>query len=259
LRVYPYSNEHVFEEEIYKPWQNRQGPDPRGFLRLKTLVRAITISRTKAVIRLPSRIDELHHLDFADEERLEYEAAKLRSRTRFQEAVASLNCRKSFNALWLLNTLRMVCNHGLLAQSDPPSKLKPNALALFGYEGLGNTMSEGLGAFPCCLNCGLDLAESILAGWPPTNVPNSEKQSSADGLCAQCKFDAGYNNELAATTLPSVSAPYGSNTPQSSGPATPSEDVEMQTESSYTPTKIRALVDNLSLHYENHKWYVCLF
>ncbi|KAH6689414.1 P-loop containing nucleoside triphosphate hydrolase protein [Leptodontidium sp. MPI-SDFR-AT-0119] len=75
LRVHPYSDQKTFEEEIFGPWQNRHGTDTEVFLRLKTLVRAITISRTKAVVKLPTRVDEVHHLNFTPAEREKYEAA----------------------------------------------------------------------------------------------------------------------------------------------------------------------------------------
>lgn len=100
LRVHPYSDEKIFHEEILKQWQDHHSTDAQGFLRLTTLVRAITISRTKAVIELPPSIDEVHRLDFTLAEREMYEAAKSRARTLLEDAISSADqAYKSFNAL----------------------------------------------------------------------------------------------------------------------------------------------------------------
>jgi SWI/SNF-related matrix-associated actin-dependent regulator of chromatin subfamily A3 len=117
LQVFPYSDPIIFERDILRPWQTRQGTNPQGFLRLKVLVRAITISRTKTVIDLPPRIDKIHHLNFTEAEREKYESIKMKSRALLEEAILSgRNGKRTMNALWLLNILRLVCNHGLLTE-----------------------------------------------------------------------------------------------------------------------------------------------
>ena len=120
LKVHPYSKDGVFEDEIFKPWQKG---DPQGFLRLKTLVRNITISRTKAVVCLPPRVDEIHHLDFSIEERQKYESAKRQTVALLDAAISSGSERSSTcNALERLNFLRLICSHGLLAQTRQPMR-----------------------------------------------------------------------------------------------------------------------------------------
>jgi SWI/SNF-related matrix-associated actin-dependent regulator of chromatin subfamily A3 len=86
LQVYPYSEQDSFDEDISRPW--RRG-DADGFLRLKTLVRAITISRTKRVVRLPPREDFIYHLDFALEELELYEDVKKQTIPLIRNALAS--------------------------------------------------------------------------------------------------------------------------------------------------------------------------
>jgi SNF2 family DNA or RNA helicase len=114
LKVHPYSEQDHFDQEISRPWH--QG-DRQGFLKLKTLVRAITISRTKNVVQLPSRLDEVHHLDFSPAERWMYTAATNETRSLIAQATApyAAGCTK-FNALQRLNALRLICCHGLLTR-----------------------------------------------------------------------------------------------------------------------------------------------
>jgi SWI/SNF-related matrix-associated actin-dependent regulator of chromatin subfamily A3 len=122
LSVYPYSEQSKFDEAISKPWH--QG-DRQGFLRLKTLVRAVTISRTKNVINLPSRVNEVHHLDFSPPERWKYDTARQETKSLIEEAV-SLGAPKgtTVNALQRLNILRLICSHGLLARHGQERRLE---------------------------------------------------------------------------------------------------------------------------------------
>lgn len=108
----------IFEQDISRPWQRSE---PVGLVRLKTLVRYIAISRTRAVVNLPKRIDEVHRLDFSTAERQFYEAAKFQAIGLLDQAISSTDEETTtFNALQKLNTLRLICNHGLLAQKDLP-------------------------------------------------------------------------------------------------------------------------------------------
>lgn len=112
----------TFEQDISQPWQRS---DPKGLLRLKTLVRHITISRTRAVVNLPKRIDEVHHLDFSIAERQFYEAAKFQVITLLDRAISSNSEGiTTFNALQKLNTLRLICSHGLLVQKSLPERTR---------------------------------------------------------------------------------------------------------------------------------------
>jgi SWI/SNF-related matrix-associated actin-dependent regulator of chromatin subfamily A3 len=115
LQVYPYSELEIFDKDISRPWR---GGEQQGFLRLKALVRAITISRPKAIVNLPPRSDYIHHLDFSGEERVLYDDAKKQTVVLLQAAISSSQGGRTFNALQRLNTLRLICSHGLLAQSN---------------------------------------------------------------------------------------------------------------------------------------------
>jgi hypothetical protein len=83
-------------------------------------VRAITISRTKTMINIPTRVDKIHHLEFSPKERAKYNTTNKETVTLFEEAISSSKqSSKTFNALARLNFLRLFCNLGLLLYKRP--------------------------------------------------------------------------------------------------------------------------------------------
>jgi SWI/SNF-related matrix-associated actin-dependent regulator of chromatin subfamily A3 len=257
LQVYPYSESKVFEEEILKPWQNRLGIDTQRFLRLKTLVRAITIRRSKAVVHLPTRTDEVHHLDFAPMEREKYEAAKIHSRALLEDAISSGNeSGKAFNALRLLNTLRLICSHGLLAQPSLEKNLSHISGGSFDSPSL-NFTNEFLGGDllsgrETCSSCGADILEDFLEGLPSARVDEQREMASCKTLlCEMCNSQFG-NRELASTALrPSISFGY-----TNSGPSTPGKNGNDGLRIEYMSTKIKALIADISNHCATEKRFV---
>lgn len=113
LKVYPFSDPKIFDAEITKPWLYG---DQQGVLRLKTLVNYVTLCRTKSVVNLPRRFDQIHHLDFSSSEQEIYDAAKIRTADMLDDAIMSGSERRGLylNALQWLNALRLICNHGVL-------------------------------------------------------------------------------------------------------------------------------------------------
>jgi SNF2 family DNA or RNA helicase len=250
LRVHPYSDQNTFEEEIVKPWRNRHGTDAQGFLRLKTLVRAITISRTKAVIQLPPRVDEVHHLNFTPAEREKYEAAKTQSRALLDEAISSGNqCGKTFNALCLLNNLRLICNHGLLARSTIENKASQIRQGLLGgwTPGKASDSFYGniLGGGASCLNCGVNLLEDILEG-PQSSGAETHRQVTPceQMVCAQCNSQT-IDDKIGQSPWYSQDLPDSS---ESSAPASPMVDLDVASTIESMSTKIKALVADLGKH-----------
>ncbi|KAF4635250.1 hypothetical protein G7Y89_g2850 [Cudoniella acicularis] len=246
LKVYPYSDKKTFEEEIFKPWQSRRGTDAQGFLRLKTLVRAITISRTKAVVQLPPRVDEIHYLNFTQAEREKYEAAKTQSRALLEEAISSGNRGgKTFNALRLLNILRLICNHGLLAQPMIEHKTGRTQRSLGGWspgEASDSFYDNILGGAASCLNCGAALLEDILEG-PVSSGFETQRQTSPcePMICERCISQASddridqspYDNE------------YLLGSSDISAPVTPVVDFDVAFTIESMSSKIKALVADL--------------
>jgi SWI/SNF-related matrix-associated actin-dependent regulator of chromatin subfamily A3 len=255
LRVHPYSDPKIFDEEIMRPWQNRHSTDAQGFLRLKALVRAITISRTKAVVQLPPRVDEVHHLKFSPAERERYDAAKSQSKVLLEDAIASQNQgSKTFNALWLLNTLRLICNHGLLAKSAVERDISqtPQASRDSWFQGQGFETFYGnvLGGNASCSNCGANLLDDILEGSVSTDI-ETQRHVIPPGqvICNGCHSQIGHNR---------INTSFSSNleSPDSAGssaPTTPRIDDNVATIIDNMSTKIKALVADLCKHSDNEK------
>ncbi|KAM3068187.1 hypothetical protein ACMFMG_011234 [Clarireedia jacksonii] len=254
LQVYPYSDQKTFEEEIFKPWQNRHGADAQGFLRLKTLVRAITISRTKAVIQLPPRVDEIHHLNFTPAEREKYEDAKIESRMLLEEAISSGNQGgKTFNALRLLNILRLICNHGLLAQSTVSNLTSRTQNSQGGRspgEDSDSFYGNILGGVTSCLNCGANLLEDILEGSVSSAIETRRQMTSCDQMICELCISQTSDDGIGQSPRDTLDLPDSST---NSARSTPVADYDTASTIESMSTKIKALVADLSKHNTTEK------
>jgi SWI/SNF-related matrix-associated actin-dependent regulator of chromatin subfamily A3 len=214
-------------------------------------VRAITISRTKAVVRLPARIDEIHHLEFSPAEREKYEAAKIQSRLLLEDAISSGNQGgKTFNALRLLNILRLICNHGLLAQSTMESKVSQTSRSIGGLspeETADFFYGNILGGSTTCLNCGVNLLDDLLEASVKSDLGTQRQGRSSDQMiCERCIFQF----EDSKTDY----SPWNSvNSRENSNPATPSVDCDVAFTIENMSTKIKALVADLYKHSTTEK------
>ncbi len=112
LKIYPFSNPKIFDVEITKPWLKSEVKDVS---RLKKLVNCVSLCRTKAIIDLPRRDDEVHNLEFSPEEQEHYDNAKDGTIKQIDDALSSnpMQPGQYLNALQWLNELRLLCNHGL--------------------------------------------------------------------------------------------------------------------------------------------------
>jgi SWI/SNF-related matrix-associated actin-dependent regulator of chromatin subfamily A3 len=251
LKVYPYCDRKIFDKEILAPWQNPHGVDPQGFLRLKALVRAITISRTKRVVQLPPRIDEIHRLDFAPVEREKYEAAKTQSRTLLEEAISSgTHETKTFNVFRLLNILRLICNHGLLARSLMEDELAQAFLAPL--DAPDSFCGEIVGCDTICSNCSASLLENLFEEPPSADfVAQGRMKSNRDMLCEQCcsKLNDDPFNHVAINPLDRIEGSDFKPGSASEG----LEDVDVLSSTEYRPTKMKALVADLVKHCPTEK------
>jgi SWI/SNF-related matrix-associated actin-dependent regulator of chromatin subfamily A3 len=254
LQVHPYSDQKTFEEEIIKPWQNSHNTDALGFLRLKTLVRAITISRTKAVVQLPPRVDEIHHLNFTPAEREKYDATKTQSRALLEEAISSGNQGgKTFNALWLLNILRLICNHGLLAQSSVENKTSQTQGSLGGWSpGEASDSFHGniLGGAASCLNCSASLLEDILEGLVTSGFETQRQTTPCDQMICERCISQTSDDRIAQSPSNNWDLLDGG---ENSAPATPVIDCDVACTIKYMSTKIKALVSDLYKHNTTEK------
>ncbi len=250
LQVYPYSNEHLFDEDISKPW--RKG-DPIGWLRLKTLIRSIVLSRSRAIMHLSSRRDVLYHLEFSPLEFLHYEAAKKKTVEILRQAISKSNSTYVFNALQLFNVLRLICNHGLLAgkleQGETLSaRIDRNEPPLI-EEAPDETRSTELAELHLCSRCSAPILHAKphpLGSYDSTEPATSSNGNEGDGLCIQCSCD---NSILALEPVTSSDVLEEIERPQ-----TPVINSDICLEN--LPTKIKALVEDLIAHEGSEKMHV---
>jgi SWI/SNF-related matrix-associated actin-dependent regulator of chromatin subfamily A3 len=112
LHIHPFSNPKTFESEIMKPCLKSEDPDVS---KMRKLVNCISLCRTKAVIDLPKREDEIRFLDLSPKEQEYYDQVKCNTIQKMDEALSHnpLAPGQYLNALQWLNELRLICNHGL--------------------------------------------------------------------------------------------------------------------------------------------------
>jgi len=244
LQVYPYSEHDNFDEDIFRPW--RRG-DSDGFLRLKTLVRAITISRTKKVVHLPSREDFIYHLDFSPEELDLYDDAKKQTIPLIRNALSSHQGAKPSNALQHLNNLRLICSHGRLAQcfrglESAQIENQPTSCAEINIQ--DSFLDQVLSGNSTCNSCGKELLEDLLEG--SSSARTAMQLSSTPEVCEQCIFQMTQSSFGQWPRGDLLEAPC---TPVTQSP-TPSaeEDSAFAPPIESMPTKIKALVADLAEH-----------
>jgi SNF2 family DNA or RNA helicase len=83
------------------------------------------LCRTKDVINLPKREDQIRYLDFSPKEQEHYDRVKNSTIQMMDEALAHnpLAPSQYLNALQWLNELRLICNHGLTHSRKAPDTI----------------------------------------------------------------------------------------------------------------------------------------
>jgi SNF2 family DNA or RNA helicase len=242
LRVHPYHDDEIFKEEIVRPWQNRHATFAEGFLRLKSLTRSITLSRTKNVLKLPPRTDEVHYLNFTSAERELYNATKSQSEVRLEEAISSGNqSRKISNALLhLLLKLRLICNQGLLVQSTcDVNSIQPQD-STGGYSAgdvhrsLDDDLLDGT-AF--CPSCGANILSDILEGSQPGLASTTRRSEPGQIFCESCVSQISEGDPSDRSLQIDRS--------EISAPGTTGSDSDVTSIIEFMSTKIKALVADL--------------
>jgi SWI/SNF-related matrix-associated actin-dependent regulator of chromatin subfamily A3 len=112
LRVSPF--DHSFKKMIIEPL--KQGK-PTSVLKLRRLVRGISLRRTKASIEseinLPPRNDHVEKIEFTQDERSDYEFARQNANTLLRGLSGSANASTEYHSiLQAILRLRQLCNHG---------------------------------------------------------------------------------------------------------------------------------------------------
>ncbi|TVY35125.1 putative SWI/SNF-related matrix-associated actin-dependent regulator of chromatin subfamily A member 3-like [Lachnellula occidentalis] len=246
LGAYPYSEQSTFDEHISRPWYRG---DDQGFFRLKALVRAITISRTKAVVHLPPRVDEIHHLDFAPFERLAYEEAKASTVKLLEDTISFRNQdRTTFNALQRLNVLRLICSHGVLAQTCQKLINESRVVISESQSPVAENLIWDLDEPRYCPDCGMEILGHILEGSPSADLDESTPRANGpQAFCTHCNAQTSDRTFLSIPfNRDRVDQNYES--ASSSASPMPMDHDGTQTTLNSMSTKIKALVEDLSKH-----------
>lgn len=123
LQVFPYSNPKTFDECITRMWSSGQGQ--QAIERLKHLFNFIMLRRSQDGLNLPRRTDLKVFLNFDDQERNFYNAARDKTMRSIDDLVSHQSSESYLNALQKINSLRLICNLGISTIED--SKVLPQS------------------------------------------------------------------------------------------------------------------------------------
>lgn len=231
LRVYPFDNASSFTHEI-ADWI-RCG-DQKGMKRLRLLVSAICLRRTKDCLGLPPRKNETQPVDFNSEEKHLYEICK-RSTIEFIELVFKEDGRlNSFaTVIQLILRLRQICNHGKEMLSTKTLKNIDDFMSSQGSKGLTSSPVE----IALCGICGRKVQDidSLLPCMHP-----------ACSSCCEEKEIMVSKGELECSICASTNSPDSNNDLRMEQPMPDAMTVD------YKPSsKVAMLVQNLLSYNEN--------
>lgn len=231
LQVYPFNNSASFTHEI-ADWI-RCG-DEKGMKRLRLLVSAICLRRTKDCLGLPPRQNENQPVVFNSEEKVLYETCK-QSTVEFIELVLKEDGKpKSFaTVIQLILRLRQICNHGKEMLSTKTLKNIQDFMLSQGSKGEVSTPKETA----ICGVCGrktLDI-DSLLPCMHP-----------ACSSCLEEKEIMISKGELECSSCAGTSSPRLNNSPVVDQPMSDAMIVD------YRPSsKVAALMKNLLSYNED--------
>ena len=230
LRVYPFDTPSSFTHEI-ADWV-RCG-DEKGMKRLRLLVSAICLRRTKDCLGLPPRKNNIQKVVFNSEEKYLYETCK-HSTVAFIELVFQEDGRlKSFaTVIQLILRLRQICNHGKGMLSTKTLKNIDDFISSQGSKEQTSPLVESV----CCGTCGrkVQAMDSLLPCMHP-----------ACSSCSEEKEMMISKGELECSICASTDSPVSNDDPRIDEPTLDAMVVD------YKPSsKVAALIRNLLSYQE---------
>lgn len=247
LRVHPFDDQESFRHHFLRSWKTRS--DPQAVIKLKLLIKSITIRRPKREVSLPGRTDTIHPLQMHLEERTHYDNIRDNTLHEIDAVMNATQCEGSLNALQLITRLRLICNHGVNEMAQESANIKTGLpwgvqLAQDTFESLRDTGQA------YCLCCRQDLSFVMTDGSDCGDATTLQPQVSKDlrVLCASCfeqRPQYGQAFLRVCNHLPrcSSSQTLGIRTPTSLCESQSSSNCEL---SETVSTKIEALIASLS-------------
>ena len=251
LRIYPFDDPQYFKIHVSRSLKIKN--DRESISRLRLLVRAVTIRRSKKAIDLPFRKDEIHYLRFTTLERNVYENVKQLTIRQLDAASSISGPYRVLNVLQWLTALRLVCNLGLQCQFVPKANLDKDFgwnkhLAQSAFEELAN------GGQACCSECFQDLSLRDIDGRETHDVLEEEPclSETLQLFCPSCVPDLGYKHRLIAVCnhLPRC---RDARLSEAASPGFEGHAMDPEPENGQIPTKIKALLTDLSKRPSNAK------
>jgi len=181
LRLEPLDDKGIWTEFIGTPVKYGQ---PLGVARLQTIMKCITLRRTKEstaedgrkILSLPPRKDELRYLKFDPEEQAIYDQFFTESKAEFNELSTKNEVMKNYvGILQKILRLRQICDHfelvqnkglGLLGDAQGQAVSYDDIIATVAREGLNLQRATTIFALlkeagvTQCVECGCELASS---------------------------------------------------------------------------------------------------
>jgi hypothetical protein len=212
--------------------------------------------RTKSILDLPERRDEVYRLQFSPEENEVYQKIKLQTAEIAAAALSSKERGTLSNALSKLNQLRLTCNHGLMQSKKPIAHSSKGSWSSTKAQSVIEEMLENGNAF--CSLCDTNIAEvtpeDLDAG--STELPQPNLFSCRQLICGVCLSEGIRDNQCPACPPDRKCTGFEvalTPTPLSTQ-VTPSQLPEMSI--SEVPTKIRALLASLERDQPGDKRYI---
>ncbi|KAJ8509434.1 hypothetical protein ONZ45_g8403 [Pleurotus djamor] len=174
LRLSPFDDKNIWTQMIGGPVKVNQ---PAGITRLQTLMRFITLRRTKEsrtadgkqILTLPPRHDSKRILKFGEKEQAIYDRFFNQSQAEFQEMTDKNEVMKNYvGILQRILRLRQICDHVDLVQGKVPDSTASydDIVAVIAKEGIDSTRASAIfsilreSATTQCVECGIELCTS---------------------------------------------------------------------------------------------------
>ncbi|KIW17867.1 hypothetical protein PV08_05062 [Exophiala spinifera] len=242
LRAHPYHDQTVFARDITDIWQKT---DPEAAMqRLMRIIASVSLRRSRKALVLPARIHQDTFLPFSPTELELYEPLEAQVMSILNQEIASTDTSTKRNALKGLNSLRLICNFGTLADMKHFRPYVTEAQEIF-----DNLLMAG---DTSCCKCATNIASATgpsenCSGVPAFEVLTGEPAIShcEKYLCGNCNLEAQHNDGFSLGWC-GHSPPCTVQTVRVTDPSSylhrPSVD---QLKLGDYPTKIRALINDL--------------
>ena len=211
---------------------------------IRTILTSICLRRSKAAIDLPNRTDEVHKVDFEDDEACFYKSINDLATTCLHQEAAQGSLVTYSNMLIKINALRQICNLGTCYQGPPRARGKSRESGNTRQELFDELVSSGLAI---CSKCDKDMSmldasnDTQLNGVYAFKYSQPRVTACGELICTSCSTFA--DDPVQSTAGGCLHEPRCETFPVServSTPATPSNSTTTR-----LPVKMRALQNDL--------------